>query len=63
LRTNSYRFNFLQGMDLAPRHLQQCAALAAKVRVAEISRPRAGFDIEGLADLLLADVAARARAR
>ncbi|WP_370235743.1 hypothetical protein [Brevundimonas sp.] len=59
LRANTYRFRFLKGMDLGPRHLQQCSALAAATPVVQVSRPRAGFDIDGLADLILADLETR----
>lgn len=59
LRANSYRFRFLQGMALGARHLEQCAALAARLPVAEVRRPRHGFDIDGLADRILEDVARR----
>lgn len=62
LRANSYRFRFLRGMGLGPRHLQQCSALASGTPVARISRPRAGFDIDGLADVILADLARRGAA-
>lgn len=62
LRANSYRFRFLKGMDLGPRHLQQCSALAAETPVVQVFRPRAGFDIDGLADLILADLTQRGAA-
>ncbi|MET4697345.1 hypothetical protein ABIE65_000356 [Constrictibacter sp. MBR-5] len=59
LRANSYRFRFLKGMQLGPRHFRQCRTLAADVPVAQVFRPRLGFDIDGLVDLILADLAGR----
>ncbi|WP_186456826.1 hypothetical protein [Sphingomonas suaedae] len=59
LRANSYRYRFLKGMDLGPWHLQQCSALAGTVPLAQISRPRVGFDIDGLADFILTDLSGR----
>lgn len=62
LRANTYRFRFLRGMEMGPRHFQQCQALAANVRIAQVFRPRLGFDVDGLADLILADLAAQGTA-
>jgi len=59
LRSNSYRFRFLKAMDIGPQHLQQCSKLAEHAPLARVFRPRAGFDIDGLADLILADLASR----
>lgn len=56
LRANTYRFRFLQGMGLGALHLQQCTALASETRVAQVFRPRLGFDIDGLADHILSDL-------
>ena len=58
LRQNTYRVNFLPGMGLAREHLLQCAALAGRVRLARVTRPRSGFALEELVDRLLADMAA-----
>lgn len=59
LRDNTYRFRFLKGMMLGADHMRQCSALAARVPVAELRRPRQGFDIDGLVDCILADFARR----
>lgn len=62
LRANSYRFRFVKGMALGPRHFQQCRALAADVPVAQVFRPRLGFDIDGLVDIILGDISSRGTA-
>jgi hypothetical protein len=62
LRTHTYRSRFLKSMGLGPLHLQQCTALAADTPVVQVFRPRAGFDIDGLADRILADLADRGAA-
>lgn len=57
LLANTYRRRFMEGMALRPEHLQRCGALAGQVHLARVSRPRAGFDIDGLVEALLADMA------
>ena len=59
LRDNTYRFRFLKGMALGSGHLRQCGDLAARVPVAELHRPRQGFDIDGLVDTIREDFARR----
>tara|TARA_R110002110_G_scaffold108213_2_gene270442 strand:+ start:80 stop:982 length:903 start_codon:yes stop_codon:yes gene_type:complete len=55
LRENTYRRRFMDGMALRSEHLERCGELAGKVHMARIIRPKAGFDIDGLMDHLLAD--------
>lgn len=55
LRDNSYRFEYLAGMGLLATHLQQCATLANRTRIATLNRPAAGYPPAKLADLVLAD--------
>lgn len=59
LRDNTYRFRFVKGMMLGASHLKQCGALAERVPVAQLHRPRQGFDIDGLVDCIQADLARR----
>ncbi|WP_374405287.1 hypothetical protein [Pelagerythrobacter sp.] len=59
LRDNTYRFRFLKGMALGPGHMRQCGDLAARVPVAELHRPRQGFDIDGLVDAIRDDFVRR----
>lgn len=58
LHNNTYRMRFLQGMALKPEHLQLCGRLAGKIRLARVTRPKAGFGLDALIDQLLADMAA-----
>lgn len=55
LRANTYRRHFMEGLSLRPEHLKQCGELAGRVHLARVTRPRSGFDIDGLVDRLLAD--------
>mgnify|MGYP000217936792 CR=1 FL=1 len=58
LRENTYRRRLMEGMALQPEHLKRCGELASKVRLARLVRPKAGFDIDGLVDTILADIKA-----
>ena len=58
LHNNTYRVRFLQGMALKPEHLKLCGQLASQVRLARVTRPDSGFELDGLIDHLLADMAA-----
>ncbi len=58
LRANTYRFRFLDGMDLRPGHLASCGLLAGRAHVSVLSRPDAGVGPEEIADRLLADLGA-----
>ena len=53
LKANTYRQRFMSGMSLQPIHLRQCGALASKVRIARVQRPRAGFQLDALVYRLL----------
>lgn len=57
LHDNTYRVRFLQGMSLKPEHLQLCGKLAGRIRLARITRPRHGFNLEPMIDRILADIA------
>ena len=59
LRNNTYRYRYMSGMGGAPEHLKQCAALAPRVAMARIQRPRADFRIDELCDAILADLERR----
>jgi len=56
LHDNTYRVRFLNGMALKGEHLQLCGRLAGRVRLARITRPRQGFELEPLIDRILADI-------
>lgn len=57
LACNTYRLSYMQGMQLASNHLQQCAKLAKQSRVISVSRPSDGFLLDELVDKILQDVA------
>lgn len=57
LLANTYRRRFMEGMRLNADHLAQCGRLAGKVHMARVIRPESGFDIDGLVDLLLREMA------
>jgi len=49
---NSYRMRFLEGLGGKKAHFQQCAAIAAAAEVHRVTRPRRGFFLDGLMDLI-----------
>ena len=57
LRKNTYRLRYLDGMAMRHEHLRLCGTLAGKIRLARVTRPREGFDLDALMDHLLADMA------
>jgi len=58
LRNNSYRQRYMKGMQLQAEHLKLCSTLAQRTRIARITRPQAGFQLDALIDKLLGDLAA-----
>jgi hypothetical protein len=62
LRHHSYRKRFLEGMASRQEHLRLLANLAGRCQVALVKRPQAGFALDPLIDLLLADCAENPRA-
>lgn len=60
LRHNTYRARYLDGMALKGRHLELCSRLANRVDLVKITRPRRGFTLEPLIDLILQDASAEA---
>ena len=59
LTHNTYRKRFLEGMGRQADHLKRCGQLADSAHVVQLLRPRAGFDVDGLIDAILADVQQR----
>lgn len=55
LHSNTYRMNFLEGMDLQPIHLKLCSALSSKIRLVRVTRPANGFELDALMDCIIAD--------
>jgi len=56
LKANTYRPRFMAGMNLQREHLGQSSALAGKVSMAKVQRPKLGFKIDALVDALLANM-------
>jgi hypothetical protein len=57
LAAATYRPSFLDAMNEGGRHIGRLGELARHTRVAIVRRPRSGFQVEQLADLLNGDFA------
>ncbi|MCF2872353.1 hypothetical protein L0664_14860 [Octadecabacter sp. G9-8] len=55
LQTNTYRLPFIDGLGLSVDHFQKIAALSQRVVVKTVRRPMAGFKLDELLDVLIAD--------
>lgn len=55
LRANTYRRMFVDGMGLKGAHFQQLTTLSQQITVKRIRRPKTGFRLDELLDLLIAD--------
>ncbi len=58
LFSNTYRAGLIDGMGLRAAHLEQCGRLASRITLSRVVRPKKGFDLEGLIQRLLDDIAA-----
>ena len=56
LTENTYRLQFLHGMNLGERHFRQIAEVAEHVSVARVDRPKGEFRLDELVDVLEADI-------
>jgi len=56
LKTNTYRYNFVRGMNLEVEHFKMATNLASKIEICKISRESKGFEIEKLADIVISDL-------
>jgi hypothetical protein len=54
----THRPHFVEGMNLDSQYLRQIGEVARHAKVAVVKRPRSGFRVDELADLLAADFAA-----
>ena len=50
LRRNTYRLGFVHALGLQQQHFAACLRLARAVPVLRVTRPEAGFDVEGLVE-------------
>jgi hypothetical protein len=53
--SNTYRPHFLEGLGGKEEHFKQCAAVAVKAAVTRITRPRKGFLLKELMELVERD--------
>ena len=56
LKVNTYRFQYMQGMQLNKQHLRRVSELSAKIHLTRLYRPRGTFKIDELADFILDDI-------
>jgi hypothetical protein len=54
---NTYRRQFLEGLEMQAPHFALASSVAATVRVARVRRPSGSFELGALADLIEADLA------
>ncbi len=52
LMGHTYRPHFLKGLGGKREHFRQCAAVADRAQVYRVARPKSGFELEALLDLL-----------
>lgn len=45
---NTYRYRFLEGQGIKPRHFEQCVGVVNKTNIYKVVRPKTGFMIEQL---------------
>jgi hypothetical protein len=57
VRHNTYRERFLDGLGMRPHHFRLAAAVANRARFARVTRPRAPFLLDELADRIEEDLA------
>jgi hypothetical protein len=58
LNLATYRPQFVDGMELDSQHFRQIGEVARHAKVTIVRRPRGGFRVDELADLLAADFSA-----
>ena len=59
LRVNTYRRNYLRGLEKETSHFKQCAQIACQINVVKIERPNDGFKLDELVSLIQQDLMAR----
>lgn len=59
LKNNTYRHQYLKGLGKTKKHLSHVGSLASQVDVVRITRPRAGFQLDELVELIQADLLKR----
>ena len=56
LKNHSYRSTYIEGLGLKAEHLKLCAKVANKITITAITRPKSGFKIDKLVELIEADI-------
>lgn len=59
LKRNTYRYDYLKGLERAKNHLKRIGALASQVDVVRLKRPNFGFQLTELVDFIETDLAHR----
>ena len=59
LKNNTYRHQYLKGLGKTKKHLKHVGSLASQVDVVRITRPKTGFQLDKLVDLIQADLLER----
>jgi hypothetical protein len=58
-KNNTYRYGYIKGMGKATEHLKRAGTLASSISVVRILRPKSGFRLDELMDLIEADLSMR----
>jgi hypothetical protein len=59
LSRNTYRYQYLKGLGKTAVHLKSTGALASKISIVHVSRPKSGFQLNQLVDLIETDLSER----
>jgi hypothetical protein len=59
LKNNTYRHQYLKGLGKTKKHLKHVGSLASQFDVVRITRPKTGFQLDKLVDLIQADLLER----
>ena len=59
LKNQSYRSHYLEGLGLKAEHLKLCGQVANNIDITRITRPKEGFKLDELVDLIEADIKRR----
>ncbi len=59
LKNNTYRHHYLKGLGKTKKHLKHVGSLASQVDVVRITRPKTGFQLDKLVELIQADLLER----
>lgn len=59
LRMNTFRKNYLNGLNKKQSHFKQCAQIASRIGVVHINRPNDGYKLDELVGLIEHDLTTR----